>query len=110
MNPMDKRLSKLEQLGGDVEDPVTIVYVAMEGSHGGPIERDPIGLKSNALRKGHFRADPLEDSFVEREPGETVEALIARAEREHPEVFMWVACYVQDEHKTTTPSTLVTKE
>ncbi|MHA3903056.1 hypothetical protein ACTPOE_05625 [Castellaniella sp. WN] len=110
MNPMDKRLSKLERVHGDVEDPITIVYLALEPSHEGPIECKPIGLGANIFRSGHFRTDLPEDLFIEREPGETVDALIDRSEREHPEVFMWAARYEQDEPKTATPSTLVTKE
>lgn len=110
MNPMSKRLSKLEQVHGDVEDLVVILYLALEPGPKGPIERKPVGLRAHDLRPGYSRTDLPKDLFIRREPGETAEALIDRATREHPEVFTWVARYEQNEPEIITPSTLITKE
>jgi hypothetical protein len=93
MNPLDRRLSKLERKDVGIERTIIIITV-LEPSSNGPVEHEAIGLAD---------ARGADMALLWRLPGESIAALHARAERDHPEVHMWVTQYRQDQHETVKP-------
>lgn len=102
MSPLEKRLSKLERKDV-VADPLIIFITALEPGQDGPVDMrlEPVGLSAQ-----HSGSEPL----IRRLPGESVDAMIDRAQREHPRVAVWVARYDRNDDKPATPSTPTIKE